>query len=133
MVRLRPSDRPDRQDLELVYRGEPAPEAFGELVAQLQTLHGVNRLTSATAGVNGATRRSRGRRRGRAGLSVPLRVAFHRQLERVEADVLELGRLVERATRQAVGALALADGEAARHIVAADAELNRRRYAVEDR
>ncbi len=55
-VRLRPSNQPDFQQMELVYSGDPAPEALVELVDHLRELHGVHRLTSVAATTNGPTR-----------------------------------------------------------------------------
>lgn len=55
-VRLRPSNQPDLQQMELVYSGDPAPEALIELVDHLRELHGVHRLTSVAATINGPTR-----------------------------------------------------------------------------
>jgi len=55
-VRLRPSNRPNRQDLDLTYTGETAPEALVELFEHLQNLTGVTRVTSVVATTNNATR-----------------------------------------------------------------------------
>ena len=55
-VRLRPSNRPNRQDLDLTYTGETAPEALVELFEHLQNLTGVIRVTSVVATTNTATR-----------------------------------------------------------------------------
>jgi putative Mg2+ transporter-C (MgtC) family protein len=55
-VRLRPSNQPDSQQMELVYSGDPAPEALIELVDHLRELRGVHRLTSLAATTNGSTR-----------------------------------------------------------------------------
>jgi len=54
-VRLRPSNQPDFQQMELVYSGEPPPEALIQLVDHLRELPGVHRLTSVTATSNGST------------------------------------------------------------------------------
>jgi putative Mg2+ transporter-C (MgtC) family protein len=48
-VRLRPSSRPDLQQMELVYTGKPRPETLIELVDHLRELRGVHRLTSVAA------------------------------------------------------------------------------------
>jgi putative Mg2+ transporter-C (MgtC) family protein len=56
-VRLRPTGQADRQQLDVDYSGEPAPQAFVELLERLRELPGVHRLTSAAAvtstGANG--------------------------------------------------------------------------------
>ena len=54
-VRLRPTNQPDLQQMELVYRGEPSPEALIQLVDHLRELPGVHRLTSVAANINGST------------------------------------------------------------------------------
>jgi putative Mg2+ transporter-C (MgtC) family protein len=48
-VRLRPTGQADRQQLDVDYSGEPAPQAFVELLERLRELPGVHRLTSAAA------------------------------------------------------------------------------------
>ncbi len=48
-VRLRPTGQADRQQLDVDYTGEPAPEAFIQLLERLRELPGVHRLTSAVA------------------------------------------------------------------------------------
>ena len=55
-VRLRPSNRPNRQDLDLTYTGETAPEALVELFEHLRKLPGVTRLTSVAATTNAVSR-----------------------------------------------------------------------------
>jgi len=56
-VRLRPTGQGDRQQLDVDYSGEPAPEVFVQLLERLQELPGVHRLTTAVAAttVNGAS------------------------------------------------------------------------------
>jgi putative Mg2+ transporter-C (MgtC) family protein len=55
-VRLRPSGQPNRQQLDLDYTGEAAPEALVELFERLRDVTGVHRLTSAVAATTaGAT------------------------------------------------------------------------------
>jgi putative Mg2+ transporter-C (MgtC) family protein len=46
-VRLRPSGHADRQQLDLDYSGEAAPEIFAQLLEKLQEIPGVHRLTTA--------------------------------------------------------------------------------------
>ena len=58
-VRFRPGP-PDRQELDLTYTGETAPEAFAELVENLQKLTGVHRVTSAVATTRNGTAASPG-------------------------------------------------------------------------
>jgi len=55
-VRLRPSNRPNCQDLDLTYTGETPPEALVELFEHLRKLPGVTRVTSVVATTNNATR-----------------------------------------------------------------------------
>jgi putative Mg2+ transporter-C (MgtC) family protein len=55
-MRLRPSSRPDFQQLDLVYTGDAAPEALIQLVDHLRELPGVHRLTSVAAATDGASR-----------------------------------------------------------------------------
>lgn len=59
------------------------------------------------------------------------RQAFERELQRLEADVLSLGDMVERAVLESVGALKRRDLEAARRLMAEDREINKRRFAIE--
>jgi putative Mg2+ transporter-C (MgtC) family protein len=53
-VRLRPGNQPDLQQMELVYSGDPPPEALIQLVDHLRQLPGVHRLTSVAASSNGS-------------------------------------------------------------------------------
>ena len=48
-VRLRPTGKANRQQLDVDYSGGPAPEAFVQLLERLQELPGVHRLTTAVA------------------------------------------------------------------------------------
>jgi putative Mg2+ transporter-C (MgtC) family protein len=57
-VRLRPSNRPDCQDLDLTYTGQTAPEALVDLFEQLQKLPGVTRVTNVVATTNTANGRA---------------------------------------------------------------------------
>ncbi len=54
-VRLRPGNQPDLQQMELVYSGDPPPEALIQLVDHLREVPGVHRLTSVAATTNGST------------------------------------------------------------------------------
>jgi putative Mg2+ transporter-C (MgtC) family protein len=54
-VRLRPSKQPNLQQMELVYSGDPPPEALIQLVDQLREMPGVHRLTSVAATTSGST------------------------------------------------------------------------------
>jgi putative Mg2+ transporter-C (MgtC) family protein len=54
-VRLRPSNHPNRQDLDLTYTGATAPEALVELFEHLQSLPGVTRVTSVVATTHNAS------------------------------------------------------------------------------
>jgi putative Mg2+ transporter-C (MgtC) family protein len=55
-VRFRPGGSPNRQELDLTYTGETAPETFVALLENLQKLTGVHRVTSAVAMTNNAIR-----------------------------------------------------------------------------
>ena len=55
-VRLRPSTRPDLQQMELVYIGEPPPETLLQLFDDLRKLPGVHRLTTVAAHTNGSAK-----------------------------------------------------------------------------
>jgi putative Mg2+ transporter-C (MgtC) family protein len=55
-VRFRPGSTPNRQELDLTYAGETDPEAFVELLENLQKLTGVHRVTSAVAVTNNVNR-----------------------------------------------------------------------------
>jgi phosphate transport system ATP-binding protein len=60
------------------------------------------------------------------------RTAFHRELERLQDEVLVLGSMVEKAILRAVEALRDRDLAAARVIEAEDTLLNRKRFEIED-
>ena len=55
-VRFRPGGSPNRQELDLTYTGDTAPEEFVELLENLQKLIGVHRVTNAVAVTNHAIR-----------------------------------------------------------------------------
>jgi phosphate transport system protein len=61
-----------------------------------------------------------------------MRTGFHRELERLQDEVLVLGSMVEKATLRAVDALRDRDTAAARAIEAEDALINRKRFEIED-
>jgi phosphate transport system protein len=60
------------------------------------------------------------------------RTNFHRELERLQDEVLVLGSMVEKATLRAVDALRQQDVPAARVIDAEDALINRKRFELEE-
>jgi phosphate transport system protein len=60
------------------------------------------------------------------------RTAFHRELERLQDEVLVLGSMVEKATLRSVDALRTRDLAAARAIEAEDVLLNRKRFEIEE-
>ncbi|MGI9148226.1 MAG: phosphate signaling complex protein PhoU [Chloroflexota bacterium] len=60
------------------------------------------------------------------------RTNFHRELERLQDEVLVLGSMVEKATLRAVDALRERDTTAARVIEAEDSLLNRKRFEIEE-
>src|SRR4030095_2260979 len=61
-----------------------------------------------------------------------IRTNFHRDLERLQDDVLVLGGMVERAIMRAVDALREHDTPAAQVIVAEDVLINRKRFDIEE-
>jgi phosphate transport system protein len=60
------------------------------------------------------------------------RTSFHRELERLQNEVVVLGSMVEKATLRAVDALRERDVAAAHAIEAQDALLNRKRFEIEE-
>jgi phosphate transport system protein len=60
------------------------------------------------------------------------RTAFHREIERLQDEVLVLGSMVEKATLRAVDALRTRDLAAAHAIEAEDSLLNRKRFEIEE-
>jgi phosphate transport system protein len=60
------------------------------------------------------------------------RTAFHRELERLQDEVLVLGSMVEKATLRAVDALRARNIAAARAIEAEDTLINRKRFEIEE-
>jgi phosphate transport system protein len=61
------------------------------------------------------------------------RETFEKQLAELRTDLLELGRMVEVAVGRSVEALAKRDTELAREIIAGDIEINRKRFAIEEK
>src|SRR5205085_7926 len=57
---------------------------------------------------------------------------FHRELERLQDEVLVLGSMVEKATLRSVDALRERDVAAARAIDAEDVLINRKRFEIEE-
>jgi phosphate transport system protein len=60
------------------------------------------------------------------------RSGFHRELERLQDEVLVLGSMVEKAVTRAVDALRARDVGAARAIEAEDVLINRKRFEIEE-
>jgi phosphate transport system protein len=60
------------------------------------------------------------------------RANFQHELEALEGEMLDLGRLVDRAIERAVDSLARRDSDAAREIIADDAAINQRRFHIEE-
>jgi phosphate transport system protein len=60
------------------------------------------------------------------------RSAFHRELDRLQDEVLVLGSMVEKATLRAVDALRARNIAAARAIEAEDTLINRKRFEIEE-
>ncbi len=61
------------------------------------------------------------------------REAFNKQLAELWTDLLELGKMVEVAVGRSVEALAKRDTELAREIITSDIEINRKRFAIEEK
>ncbi len=59
------------------------------------------------------------------------RQIFEKELQRLEEDVLALGSMVEKAVLESVAALKRRDLEAARRLIAADHDINAKRFAIE--
>jgi len=59
------------------------------------------------------------------------RITFQKEMERLQNQLMDLGVLVENAVLQSVEILKKQDLEAARRLVAADADVNRMRYEIE--
>ena len=68
----------------------------------------------------------------RAKLAAACVAREHRELERLQDEVLVLGSMVEKATLRAVDALRARDIPAARAIEAEDILINRKRFEIED-
>src|SRR5512132_964587 len=66
------------------------------------------------------------------GLGTGPRVNFHRDLERLQDEVLVLGSMVEKATLRAVDALRERDTAAAHVIESEDVLINRKRFEIEE-
>jgi phosphate transport system protein len=60
-----------------------------------------------------------------------VRQTFDQELQRLEEEVMTLGSMVEEALVQSVEALKRKDLPGSRQLIAADREINRRRYAIE--
>jgi phosphate transport system protein len=60
-----------------------------------------------------------------------VRTAFEKELERLQDELIDLGVMVERTIIESVQILKARQIEAARRLIAADSEINRRRYAIE--
>jgi phosphate transport system protein len=61
-----------------------------------------------------------------------MRKTFETEIRQLKDDLLLLGSMVEQQTLDAVEALKKRDLEAARHIYAADAKINEKRFAIEN-
>ena len=61
-----------------------------------------------------------------------LRETFERQMQHLEDEVLVLGSMVEKAILDSVEALRQRDVSASQRIIAADSQVNEKRFAIED-
>jgi phosphate transport system protein len=62
---------------------------------------------------------------------VVVRTALEKELERLQDELIDLGVMVERTIIESVNILKTRQIEAGRRLIAADSEINRRRYAIE--
>ncbi len=60
-----------------------------------------------------------------------VRTALEKELERLQDELIDLGVMVERTIIESVNILKTRQIEAARRLIAADSEINRRRYSIE--
>jgi phosphate transport system protein len=60
-----------------------------------------------------------------------VRTALERELERLQDELIDLGVMVERTIIESVEILRTRQSEAASSLIAADSEINRRRYSIE--
>jgi phosphate transport system protein len=60
-----------------------------------------------------------------------IRAAFHKKLREIQDEVLVMGSMVEKATTRAIEALKDRDLEKARAVIADDAKVNNKRFAIE--
>lgn len=60
-----------------------------------------------------------------------VRTALEKELERLQDELIDLGVMVERTIIESVNILKTRQLEAGRRLIAADSEINRRRYAIE--
>ena len=60
-----------------------------------------------------------------------MRTALEKELERLQDELIDLGVMVERTIIESVEILKTRQIEAARRLIAADSEINRRRYSIE--
>lgn len=60
-----------------------------------------------------------------------VRTAFEKEIVRLQDELIDLGVMVERTITDAVEILRSRESEAARRLIEADSEINRRRYSIE--
>ena len=65
-------------------------------------------------------------------MAVTARAAFDRQLHTLLDDTLLLGSMVEKAIERSIDALVRLDADVARHVIADDAQINAKRYKLEE-
>jgi len=61
------------------------------------------------------------------------REGFHKRMKELEGEVMQMGEMVIDAVNRAVAALKTLDAHAARQVVDNDAQVNRKRWALEDK
>ena len=62
-----------------------------------------------------------------------IRTGFHKRLREIQDNVLVMGSMVEKATSRSIEALKERDMDKAREIIAADQEINRKRFEIEEK
>jgi phosphate transport system protein len=66
-------------------------------------------------------------------MTMETRTSFHKNLSKVEEDVLKMGNMVVKAIERAIEALKKRDLTLAHKIIADDAQINEQRFSIEDK
>jgi len=62
-----------------------------------------------------------------------IRTAFHKELRKIQDDVLAMGSMVEKATTRSIEALKERDLDKARKVIAEDLKINKKRFNIEEK